>query len=69
VGPYTAIHDDCVIQNCEIEHSVILENSRIHYLSRRLADSLIGRNVEIARTDGRTQTLKLLIGDYSRVGL
>jgi NDP-sugar pyrophosphorylase family protein len=57
VGPYTSILDDCLIRNCEIEHSVILENSRIHDLSRRLADSLIGRNVEVARADGRTQTL------------
>lgn len=69
VGPYTSIHHDCVIQNCEIENSVILENSQIHDLSRRLADSLIGRNVEIAHTDGRTQTFKLMIGDYSKVGV
>jgi glucose-1-phosphate thymidylyltransferase len=69
VGPYTSIHHDCVIQNCEIENSVILENCRLHDLSRRLADSLIGRNVEVARTDGRTQTLKLMIGDYSKVGI
>ncbi len=69
VGPYTSIHSDCLIQNCEIEHSVILENSRIHDLSRRLSDSLIGRNVEVARTDGRTQTLKMMIGDYSKVGI
>ena len=69
VGPYTSIHNDCVIRNCEIEHSVVLENCRIHDLSRRLADSLIGRNVEVARTDGRTQTFKLMIGDYSKVGI
>jgi glucose-1-phosphate thymidylyltransferase len=69
VGPYTSIHHDCAIQNCEIENSVVLEDSRIHDLSRRLADSLIGRNVEVAHTEGRTQTLKLMIGDYSKVGI
>jgi glucose-1-phosphate thymidylyltransferase len=69
VGPYTSIFHDCVIQNCEIENSVVLENSKINDLSRRLADSLIGRNVEISRAGGRTQTLKLTIGDYSKVGI
>jgi len=69
VGPYTSIHHDCLISSCEIEHSVILENSHIHELDKRLADSLIGRNVEVARADGRTQTLKMMIGDYSKVGI
>lgn len=69
VGPYTSIYHDCVVQNCEVENSVILENSRIHELSKRLADSLIGRNVDVARADGRTQTLKVMIGDFSKVGI
>jgi glucose-1-phosphate thymidylyltransferase len=69
VGPYTSIHHDCVIQNCEIEHSVVLENSKIVDAPARVADSLIGRNAEITRTDGRTKTLKMMIGDYSKVGI
>lgn len=69
VGPYTSIYHDCVVQNCEIENSVVLEHSRIGELSKRLADSLIGRNAEIARAGGHTQTLKLMIGDYSKVGI
>ena len=69
VGPYTSIYYDCTIQDCEIEHSVVLENSRICNLSKRVADSLIGRHTEIAHADGRTQTLKLVVGDYSKVGI
>jgi glucose-1-phosphate thymidylyltransferase len=69
VGPYTSIYHDCVIQNCEIEHSVVLENSTISDLSKRLADSLVGRNTEITRAGGRTQTLKMMVGDYSKVGI
>lgn len=69
VGPYTSIYHDCVLQNCEIENSVVLEHSRVGELSKRLADSLIGRNAEIARAGGHTQTLKLMIGDYSKVGI
>ncbi len=69
VGPYTSIHQDCLVQNCEIEHSVVLENSRIIDTPARIADSLIGRNVQVGRADGHTKTLRMMIGDYSKVGL
>jgi glucose-1-phosphate thymidylyltransferase len=69
VGPYTSIQHDCVVQDCEIEHSVVLENTRIIDLSSRIADSLIGRNVEIGRAGGQNKALKIMLGDYSKVGI
>ena len=69
VGPYTSIHCDCVVQNCEIEHSVVLENTRILDASARIADSLIGRHVEIGRAGGQTKTIKIMLGDYSKIGI
>ena len=69
VGPYTSIAHDCVIRNCEIEHSVVLEHSTMVDAPARIADSLIGRNTEITRAGGRTKTLKMMIGDYSKVGI
>ena len=69
VGPYTSIHHDCLIQNCEIEHSIVLEHSRIIDAPVRIADSLIGKNAEIARNRGHTKTLLMMIGDYSKVGI
>lgn len=69
VGPYTSIHYDCVVRNCEIEHSIVLENSRLEDLHTRIADSLIGRNVQIQRAAGPPKTLRLMLGDYSQVGI
>jgi glucose-1-phosphate thymidylyltransferase len=69
VGPYTSIYHDCRVENCEIEHSVVLEHSTLVGAPARIADSLIGRNAEIARAGGRTKTLKMMIGDYSKVGI
>ncbi len=69
IGPYTSIQHDCVVQNCEIEHSVVLENTRILDVSARIADSLIGRNVEIGRAGGQNKALKIMLGDYSKVGI
>ena len=69
VGPYSSIAHDCVIRNSEIEHSVVLDHTHILDATARIADSLIGRNVEIGRSGGQTKTLKIMLGDYSKVGL
>ncbi len=69
VGPYTSINHDCIVRNCEIEHSIVLENSHLEDLHMRVADSLIGRNVEITRARGQTKTLRLMLGDHSQVGI
>ena len=69
VGPYTSIHHDCLIQNCEIENSVVLENSRLIDAPARVADSLIGRNVEVGRTGGHTKAFRIMVGDFSKIGL
>ncbi len=69
VGPYTSIYHDCLIQDCEIEHSIVLEHTRIVNVRDRIADSLIGKHAEIARNDGQTRTLKMVVGDHSKVGI
>ncbi len=48
IGPYTSIGAETVIENSSIEYSVILNNSHILDI-QHLADSVIGRNVEIVR--------------------
>ena len=48
VGPFTSIGADCEIVDAEIEHSVVLERSRIVGV-HRIHDSLLGRDVEVVR--------------------
>jgi glucose-1-phosphate thymidylyltransferase len=69
IGPFTSIYYDCVIENAEIEHSIVLENSKITDIPHRIADSLIGRNVEITRSEYRPKALKMTLGDNSKVGI
>jgi len=69
IGPYTAIADGVVIEEAEIEHSIVLENSRICHLGARMTDSLVGRNVCIERSDGRPVAYRFMIGDQSRIGI
>lgn len=69
VGPFTAIYHHCKIEHSEVEHSIILENSQIVDLPGRLADSLIGRNVELGRSSIKPRAFKLTLGDNSKVGV
>lgn len=69
VGPFTAIYHDCVITHSEIEHSIVMENCRLEHIPQRIEDSLIGRNVEITRSQVKPRGYKFMLGDYSRVAI
>lgn len=64
VGPFTSIYHGCTIFNCEIERSIILENSRVMDVDRTLRDSLIGRNATVKRSSSRPSGLKMNLGDH-----
>lgn len=69
VGPFTSINDRVIIKNSEVEHSIILEDSKIIDLEGRLEDSLLGKEVEIYRTDHKPKAFRFMLGDHSRVGI
>jgi glucose-1-phosphate thymidylyltransferase len=69
IGPFTSINNNVTIENSEIEHSVILENSEVRDIGTRIQDSLIGRGVVIARSPIKPKALKLTLADHSRVGI
>ncbi|GGK67445.1 glucose-1-phosphate thymidylyltransferase [Sphaerisporangium melleum] len=66
VGPFTSIGPRCVLRNAEIEYSIVLDDSRVEGVSR-IAHSLIGRNVEVSRAAGVSNTHELMIGDHSKI--
>jgi len=69
IGPYTSIADDVQIEEAEIEHSIVLENSSVRCLGARMTDSLIGKGVTIERSDGRPHAYRFMVGDSSRIGI
>jgi glucose-1-phosphate thymidylyltransferase len=69
IGPFTSIYHDTLVQNSEIEHSIILDHSRITDIGGRLEDSLIGKSVEVFRSDAKPKAYRLMLGDSSQVGL
>ncbi len=69
VGPFTSIYYGCVLRNSEIEHSIVLENSRIENVSTKIEGSLIGKDCVVCPAPTRPKALKLMLGDHSRVEL
>jgi len=68
IGPFSSVYHDCEILGSELDHSVVLERSRIVNIPR-VVDSLIGRNVEVVRSDARPRATRLMLGDHSHVDL
>jgi glucose-1-phosphate thymidylyltransferase len=69
VGPFTSIYHGVEIVNSEIEHSIVLENSKIVDVTPRIEDSLIGKDVVIRRTERMPKALRFMLGDHSEVEL
>jgi glucose-1-phosphate thymidylyltransferase len=67
VGPYTAIAEGVVVQGSEVEHSILLEGARIVDLPARMEASLLGRNVQLASSDGLPKTLRMIVGDNAEI--
>ena len=66
IGPYSAIGNGCEVVHSEIEHSVIMERSRIIEIPR-LEDSLIGKEAEVVRSGRKPRALRLMIGDHCQI--
>lgn len=69
IGPFTAISDNCLILESEIEHSIVLEGSKMTSIRNRISDSLIGKNVEISGNKGKVKNHQFMVGDNSRIEL
>jgi len=68
VGPFTAIGPGCQIVDSGIEDSIVLRDSRVTGVAH-LAGSLIGREVEVTRTERAPGPTRLMLGDHSWLDL
>ena len=69
VGPYTAIGEDCVICEAEVEHSILLSGCTVRNLEGRMESSLLGRNVTISRGVRQPKAYRFMVGDNSEIGI
>lgn len=69
VGPFTSINYNVEIRGSEIEHSIVLEDSRIQDVGGRIESSLVGKNVVIEKHSIRPRAYRFMVGDYSKIEL
>lgn len=66
IGPFSAIGNHCEVVHSEIEHSVVMDESKVLHIPR-LEDSLIGREAIVERTARRPRALRLMVGDHCQI--
>jgi glucose-1-phosphate thymidylyltransferase len=69
IGPYTAVGEQCVVDRAEVEHSILLQGSRVEGLDGRMESSLLGRNVLIGRGVRQPRAYRFMVGDNSEIGI
>src|SRR4030095_16323178 len=69
IGPFTSIMNDVVIQDTEIEHSIVLECSWLRDFATRVTDSLIVKTVGLYVEPLKPSAFRFMLGDNSEVGI
>ncbi len=67
IGPYSSIADHVTISNCELENSIVMENSVLDSVPQRLDESIIGAEARLFGTPQHPRTVRLWIGDNSQL--
>jgi len=66
IGPFTAIADECVIDDSEVEYSIVLRGASIRGV-RRIEASIIGHYAEVTPAPRVPKAHRLVLGDHSKV--
>lgn len=69
VGPYTSIGNGVILENCEVENSILMDESKLSNLSARIDSSLIGKGVSISQNGKLPKAMKFVVGDLSSLEL
>jgi glucose-1-phosphate thymidylyltransferase len=69
IGPYSSIGAGVVIENAEVEHSIILPGASIKHLGGRLEASVVGPQARIFRDFRLPRALRLNVGEGAEVAL
>jgi len=66
IGPFTAVADECVLDDSEIEYSIVLRGASIRGV-RRIEASIIGHHAEVTPAPRVPAAHRLVLGDHSKV--
>ncbi|OPX91406.1 MAG: Glucose-1-phosphate thymidylyltransferase [Pelotomaculum sp. PtaB.Bin104] len=66
IGPFTAVGNGSILEDVNIEHSVILDRCELRQVPR-LEDSLIGTGAKVGKKNSEHKALHLFLGDDAEV--
>ena len=66
IGPFTAIAQECMVADSEIEYSIVLRGASIRGVGR-IEASIIGHYAEVTPAPRVPRAHRLVLGDHSKV--
>ncbi len=69
VGPYTAVGNGVSLERCEIENSILMDQSSITDVVIRIDSSILGKGVKVFQNGGVPKAARLIVGDLSSIQL
>jgi glucose-1-phosphate thymidylyltransferase len=69
IGPHTVVGDDAVVENAEVEATVLLAGGCLRNTGVRIESSVIGRGAGVTRSFALPRALRLVLGDDAIVEL
>lgn len=66
IAPYTSIGKGCLVENCEIGNSILLDSVEVRGIPR-LEASLLGMGVKINHSEEKPKGFRFILGDQSHV--
>jgi len=66
IGPYVSVGDNSVLNNCDIENSIIMDNVKID-TKTHLTDSIIAAGCEITASNHELKKQQFLLGERSQI--
>ena len=66
IGPFTAVAENCAVDDSELEYSIVLSGASIRGV-RRIEASLIGHDAEVTPAPRVPRAHRLVLGDHSKV--
>lgn len=64
IGPYTSVGDGTIIEETEVENSILMENCKL-FGAGRIVDSLIGKQSTISSVNGLPRGKRMMVGEQS----
>jgi glucose-1-phosphate thymidylyltransferase len=66
IGPFTAISDECSLDDSEIEYSILMRGASISGV-RRIQASIVGQHAEVTPAPRVPNAHRMVLGDHSKV--